>query len=126
MKIDSFVKDNSWSSQGIPAHIGWGNGYVKIPPDHPCYRMHYDYIYIKYGSFVEHIHELTYSDFWREEENPENYWVVGFDTIRYMDNLGNWPEERVRQEADRLAFAMLEIWIFEERKKIDYAKGVDE
>jgi hypothetical protein len=81
----------------FPYMGGWGNGYVAVPLEHPWYGLDCDEIDVD-------IHGgLTFS------EEIDNYWVFGFDTNHYGDNLLNWPKLRVIDETMRLFITAIEI-----------------
>lgn len=96
--------------------MGWGNGYVLIPSDHPYYGLHYDQIPLSvHGG-------LTYSDAandspsqvadWPEFTLEEKEgWVVGFDTAHYDDSLAKWPKEKVMEEAENLKRQLEEAYV---------------
>lgn len=84
---------------------GWGNGYVAVPPNHPAYKM--DYATIMYPLDVHG--GLTYSNFGDGVDAPEDWWVFGFDTSHYMDNILIWPKEAVEAETRRLFCQLLDI-----------------
>jgi hypothetical protein len=93
---------------------GWGNGYVAVPPTHPAYKMDYatiiypmDYATIIYPIDVHG--SLTYSDFGNGQNAPKDWWVFGFDTSHYNDNLDRWPKEAVEAETKRLYCQLLDI-----------------
>ena len=125
--IITFIKKNTWLKRGYGIDFGWGNGYIVINKDHPCFGMNYDTIYQKYNINCES--ELTYAESaednkWEElHERYKNkdYWIIGFDTMHYKDTLLTWPKDRVRVVADKLAFKFLEIWIQHKRKDIDFS-----
>jgi len=84
---------------------GWGNGYVAIPPMHPAYKMDYDTLL-----FDLKVHRgITYADFGDGNNAPKEWWVFGFDTAHYDDNLEKWPKERVIKETKELFIQLLEI-----------------
>lgn len=107
--IITFTRDNSWIRNKLPNIIkgGWGNGYIGIPIGHPFLNLikenivfnpliqqemdtTYDVLNDKFpleGNF------FTYSN--REEINGIEYYVFGFDTLHYGDNMSNWPESKV-------------------------------
>lgn len=124
-KIPSFVKNNDWINKkinDIPSQLlskmrgGWGNGYCGLPPDHPCWGMSYDDIYREYPH-IDIESELTFSNKNGKfsDECPEDYWIFGFDTLHFGDDLIKWPEDKVRETANKLAYFFLEIWIKKER-----------
>lgn len=75
------------------AHLlnrGWGNGYVALPKEHPCFGKSYYDIDVKvHGG-------LTYA------EMEGDFWVVGFDTAHAFDSMEKWPKEKVEEETIRL------------------------
>ena len=93
------VKEITWLN-GIDS--GWGNGYVLIPEGHVLHGEHYDNINelvdVHGGlTFSEHSSKIDFIDC------VDGYWVVGFDTAHYNDNLEKWPKHRVEEETERLA-----------------------
>ena len=92
---------------------GYANGYVAIPTDHPLYGKSHDEAYdagiIAHGG-------LTYSDSivnvlsnfdlwgvdWLDGEVPEDYWVLGFDTMHSGDTLDFWNLNRCMEEINNL------------------------
>lgn len=108
------IKNPQWKqSSGAPIlKRGWGNGYVAIPPSHILYKKHYDEVYyiFEYETQQISIHGgLTYSDFGNGENAPKDWWVFGFDTSHFQDNLENWPKEAVEAETKRLYCQLLDI-----------------
>ena len=66
--------------------VGWGNGYVSVPKDHPWYGKDYNDIEVE-------IHGgLTFS-----ESINDEYWI-GFDCAHYGDSPESWPRFRVETE----------------------------
>lgn len=39
----------------------------------------------------------------KQQEIPDDWFILGFDTIHWGDNKENWNEERVKQETLDLA-----------------------
>lgn len=85
---------------------GYANGYVAIPPEHPCHGKDYDEIDVDvHGGLtfgeridilrvvswpqndVEMLNADDYSDI------PDDYYVVGFDTLHAGDNESNCDRE---------------------------------
>jgi hypothetical protein len=98
-------ENRQWQyGNGFPViQRGWGNGYVAIPPTHPLYEIHYDNVDID-------IHGgLTYSQHGSGIYVPKDWWVFGFDTSHYNDNLTRWPKEAVEAETKRLYCQLLDI-----------------
>lgn len=105
MELKAFVKENTWLSRSYGSTFGWGNGYVCLPEEHPCFGMSYSEIHDKYQINVNGGLTLSESsDQLKWPEIPEGrWWIVGFDTAHYMDDLSRWPDaESVEQEARRL------------------------
>lgn len=80
--------------------IGWGNGYIGVPPAHPWYKKQYtDNIFDDvnvHGGF-------TYSeDHSPNQKESDGYWWLGFDTAHYQDTAFNWPKERVEKHVEEL------------------------
>jgi hypothetical protein len=84
---------------GCNIGVGYANGYVAVPPEHPLHGKHYDeaneVINIHGGlTFSESVEEIK-ADGWRDEtecigfdnfdEIPKDYWVFGFDTMHFSD-----------------------------------------
>ena len=106
MAVQHFVKENTHIPRGM-MDFGWGNGYVALPPEHPCHGKDYNDIYQEHDIIVNG--GLTFSESasnldWEEiPTGCETHWIVGFDTMHSWDTLENWPEQRVAQEAKELA-----------------------
>jgi signal peptidase I len=84
---------------------GWGNGYVAVPPTHPAYKMDYDTL-----MYNINVHgNLTYSQFGDGKNAPKEWWVFGFDTNHYTDDINIWPKEAVEAETKRLYCQLLDI-----------------
>lgn len=91
----------------LPGMGGWGNGYVAIPKDHPCFGMSYDDIHDKYNIRVHG--NLTFSDT-SDHVKPNSFpksvkemWIIGFDTLHYNDDYEKWPDEAsIIAEAEKL------------------------
>ena len=95
-----------------PGVIGWGTGYVVIPPTHPWHGMPYEDIPVDaHGG-------LTFSDiitpeflkFWDEPiltEDDIGHYVIGFDTAHLDDDMIRWPKEAVELATQDLAKQVL-------------------
>jgi hypothetical protein len=99
-----FVKETTWLDRSI-INCGWGNGYVCIPENHPCFGLTYDKIHELYEisvngglNYCKHSNDLKD---WPEIPEGE-WWVVGFDTVHFWNKIESWPKERVEQEAQIL------------------------
>lgn len=82
--------------------LGWGNGYVALPPSH-CLHGHH---------IPNHIHVhggVTYTGYGYHVNTPKGWWVFGFDTSHWNDNLDNWPKEAVIEETMNLFWQLVEL-----------------
>lgn len=108
MQLKSFIKQNTWSERSI-VDVGWGNGYVILPREHPLYKKDYDEIHQLYPELEVH-RGLTFSDFVDEiwlanveyDFDIESSWVVGFDTCHLEDTFEKWSKEKVEEETEKL------------------------
>ena len=96
--------------------FGWGNGYVLLPHNHPLYDVHYDDISVNvHGgltfserfdseNFLEWIKDLDFhGDVTLENyQKFEGYWMIGFDTAHYGDDLISCSEHYVVNETEDL------------------------
>lgn len=99
MEIKTMVV-KSHLNDGLPAgmtlSVGWGNGYVGVPPDHPWY-------YKDAESLDVVIHGgLTYAGPNAPYCQPDGYWWVGFDTAHYMDSPNTCPKSYVEDQTNAL------------------------
>ena len=107
--------------QAFPSALcscGYANGYVAVPPDHPVYCKDYHDVAVD-------VHcELTFGDSakvvkqWKDiecigfnsiDEVPDDYWVFGFDTLHYKDNLQICNKEWCIEETLRLKKQLVEM-----------------
>lgn len=112
--INSTV-NNSFNSMSstfpmIPASmgVGYANGYVAVPKDHPFFGKGYDEVGIEvHGglTFACSGDNITVKSLPETEvlegclhDLDENWWVFGFDTCHYGDSLENWTREAVIDE----------------------------
>lgn len=127
MKIDYFVKSLDWftNTRGMRGSFGWGNGYILLPKDHPCFGMEYSDIYENYPNTSFNV-EITFSrssfdvldwDELPQEARVNEHWVVGFDTMHWGDTEEKWPKSKVESESAKMAFTFFEIWLIKEREK---------
>jgi len=72
----------------ILSNIGWGNGYVHIHKD--LVDVDFDRSIILHTIYVHG--GITFDEF------SDNYYVFGFDTSHYGDNLSKWSKEDVEKE----------------------------
>lgn len=108
----------------ISFEVGWGNGYVLIPPGHPYYGKDYDSIdawshggltfaskYKDWGMLKTY--EDSGFDFKMDEKLSEKvkkegydflkeYWCIGFDTAHSGDNLITCSKDYVWNETKAL------------------------
>ena len=85
--------------RSIKHDVGWGNGYVAIPMDHPLAGKHYDEIHELCDIQVHG--GLTYSNLGiiGQPEYTEGMWIVGFDCAHLGDNPSTCPKEYVENQA---------------------------
>ena len=87
-------------------NFGWGMGYVLLPPNHPFYGINYNDInidvhggltysnyfdstrFLKWTNNRKVVGDITLDNF----KKFNNYWMIGFDTNHYGDNLENCSE----------------------------------
>lgn len=111
-KMFAFLIPTSIESQPQMAGLlresfgGYANGYVAIPPDHPCYGKEYEEIDVevhggltfgedaeslfKYGWLCEDVEMLNADSV---DDIPPDYYVVGFDTLHIDDNEDSCDRE---------------------------------
>ena len=102
---------------GCMSSAGYANGYVAIPKEHPLYGISYSEVDIDVhgGLTFSEKSEVINNHFdnskteYLESELPNGYWVFGFDTMHFMDNLDNCPREWCIAETNRLK-QQLENW----------------
>lgn len=101
---------------------GWGNGYVLLPPNHPFYGKDYDDLAITahggltFGSkfdseyFLEWIKDLQIEGDVNVEnfQNFDDYWMIGFDTGHYGDDIINCPLQYVINETENILYQCLD------------------
>jgi hypothetical protein len=105
-EVRGFIVDTSWRRNGY-LDYGWGNGYVLLPPFHKFHGCSYnlaDEHFDVHGGFtfselvteelVEKVEELTLDDV--------GFWMLGFDTRHFEDNLETCPKEFVQYEVNRI------------------------
>lgn len=106
--MKTFIRENTWIS--IVDH-GFGNGYVLIPKGHQMHGKDYDDIPVDvHGGLT--FSELVDKEFikeWNLSEEDEGTWCVGFDTAHYEDNINNWPEQKVKEETERLKEQLIKL-----------------
>lgn len=104
-KCYALIVDTSWS---FVKDKGWGNGYVAVPKEHPLYGVDYndvdsDKITIHGGLTYSKNHIPEDVEAFTEllDNIPDTltkFWVLGFDTMHYMDNQQNCNKGYVIQQ----------------------------
>lgn len=94
---------------------GYANGYVAIPPGHPCYKMSYDDINVGVhgGLTFANLADEVIAAGWNPEivtDDYKGYWIVGFDTRHSEDNRERWPKEAVEAETESLKKQLESMW----------------
>lgn len=94
---------------------GYANGYVAIPPGHPCYNKHYDEIDVEVHGGLTFSHDANSLIVLGRHpevltEDFKDYWIVGFDTRHYEDSRDRWPKEAVEKETLRLKEQLEGMW----------------
>lgn len=107
MKIKTYTIDRNTF---MPEHnMGWGNGYVVLPEEHPLHGLgYYD---IPESHEVDVHGGITYaetaancSDEVKERLGLDgSEWVFGFDTAHGSDTPQRWTRETVQVELERFA-----------------------
>jgi len=85
--------------------VGWGNGYVLIPPTHPLHGVDYWDINVDVHGGLTYSQLVTEKkvNHWVELDAEDiGKWCVGFDTCHFHDTLKDWPKERVQEETEKL------------------------
>ena len=101
------IRNSQWKYNNEVSVLkrGWGNGYVAVPPTHPAYKMDYDTL-----MYSIDVHGgLTYGTFGNGENAPKDWWIFGFDTSHFQDDIERWPKEAVEAETKRLYCQLLDI-----------------
>lgn len=86
--------------------VGYANGYVAVPKDHPYYGKSYSEIDVDvHGGLTFSSEGSKVVELWSNIEliegnlgNLEDYWIFGFDTCHHGDNLETWTREAVISE----------------------------
>lgn len=93
-ELQYFIRSNTWASDLIGR--GWGNGYVALPKEHPCYGMDYNKIDVRvhWGlTFGDYADNLYKEDWELIPEGLEGTYIVGFDTS-HCDSAELFPTEK--------------------------------
>ena len=84
---------------------GWGNGYVAVPKEHPCFEKEYDNIDVEvHGGLTFSASSLN-----GQPKETEGMWIIGFDCAHSRDSLSTCPKEYVEKEAESLKEQLLNI-----------------
>jgi len=101
--MKTFVRKNDWLPNLSFYDHGWGNGYVVIPPGHPCHGVDYDEIDVDVHGGLTFGQKASECADWPEiEDSDKDCWIVGFDTAHYGDTIRQWPMSRVLDEIEKL------------------------
>jgi hypothetical protein len=102
--IFSYVVENTWLQRTPMLDIGWGNGYVLLPQDHPWFGKHYDSISCDVHGGITLADPVTPSDIDKHGLSPHHLgmWCIGFDTCHGGDSLDKWPKSKVIEETYNL------------------------
>jgi len=94
--------------------VGWGNGYIGVPPDHPWYETHDgDLNHVRvHGGITYQGNEcpVIHNEDFDGPGFPSYLFWVGFDTGHFSDTLKQWPKERVFEEAQSLYLQAAWAW----------------
>ena len=105
MKLYAFLNNTvnkhfreSDALHGLRDNVGYANGYVAVPPEHPLHGVNYndvDNIEVHGGLTFSNSMEEIKADGWHDDTEcigfdsfddiPQDYWVFGFDTMHYDD-----------------------------------------
>lgn len=96
---------------------GYANGYVAIPKEHPLYNVSYDDVDIDihggltFAEMSDSVNKVFEQDKieYLDGELPNGYWVFGFDTMHWGDNISTRPREWCVNETIELK-RILENW----------------
>lgn len=106
-----------YKKAGLRSRVGYANGYVAVPPEHPLFGSDYDYpeihihgglAYSKSSGEVFEIFDMSAFEM-LDGDIPEGYWVFGFDTFHLGDNPVTRSREWCIEETNRLK-EILENW----------------
>lgn len=100
-------------------NAGYANGYVAVPPEHPWYRKSYDDVEdlidvhggVSFADTSDSCCEFSNLETINDDSNtiPLGWWVFGFDTLHWGDNLENWSKENCIAETLRLKQQLEEV-----------------
>ena len=106
--MKSFIVKNTWSKRN--EHVGWGNGYVVIPPTSSWHGVEYNNIPVhayKGLTYSDKAEEFRISDIEIPDCIDDNDWVIGFDTAHAFD--GHMTKKDVERETYKLLGAMEQL-----------------
>ena len=101
----------------LQREVGYANGYVAVPPEHPLFGRYYDYpeIRIHGGLTYSRLSGEVFETFdmsaieMLDGDIPKGYWVFGFDTFHPGDNQVSRSREWCIKEVNKLK-TILENW----------------
>ena len=122
MKLYAFLNNTvnkhfreSDALHGLRDNVGYANGYVAVPPEHPLHGVNYndvDNIEVHGGLTFSNSMEEIKADGWHDDTEcigfdsfddiPKDYWVFGFDTAHAYDNPTVWNRETCIEETKYL------------------------
>lgn len=122
------VKENDWYWEKIPEEfrnrlgfeIGWGNGYVIVPKEHPLFGKSYyelsEHVSVHGGLTFGQIINDKIVELFNLDKDDLGSFLYGFDTAHYEDNLLKWPKELVEKETQDLANQLEQYALNNERE----------
>ena len=148
-KLIPFLIPNTWMS--FSCEHGYANGYVAIPPTHPCYGKHYMEIPIEVHGGLTFSEFATIKEYAPDSERqhkpeavgksafnekilsnaifltdvktiPPDHFIVGFDTAHYGDTEDSCDFEFCKRETFNLATQLEEICEFESQNRNKHKK----
>lgn len=116
--VNKDINSTSFSIVFSKDTAGAANGYVAVPSDHPFYGKDYTDIDVNVhggltfsSSGEDVLMYFTEINIIRGNiDNLKDYWVFGFDTCHFKDDLDSWPIERVEEETLNLLKQLEEVY----------------
>jgi hypothetical protein len=91
---------------------GYANGYVALPPEHPFWGKTEDIFYdqnisvhggVTFSRPAKSARAITHTaEFISGESVPDDYWVIGFDTLHGYEDSEKYDREYVLSEIESL------------------------
>ena len=114
--VENHLKKLMKTVPSLKYEFGWGNGYVLLPPSHPYFGLHYDNIDVDIHGGLTLSQSFDANTFleWTEGleidgnitrknyQNFDGYWMIGFDTAHYGDDMIRCSKEYVLEETKSL------------------------